>query len=71
MFVSEYHYLYSVPGAYLATKELQNFESDNPREGKTPNLKICNFAGIVKQIIYIWVYDPAEFKSGLNFELLH
>ena len=37
--------------------------------GTTGKLKISKFIDFDKQIVYNWVVDPAEFKSGLIFGL--
>ena len=56
-------------GAYLATHESRNFGGDTPEKGTTPNLKFWKFADFDKQIVYIGVIDPAEFKSDIIFGL--
>ena len=63
---------YSMPkvsGAYLATHESRNFGGGTPKRGTTPKLKFLKLTEIVKQIVYIGVIDPAEFKSGLILRL--
>ena len=57
-----------VSGANLATNESLNFGGDTQNRGQLPivsKLKILKLTDIVKQIDYIEVFDPVEYKFGI------
>ena len=46
-------------------QQVTKFRGDTPKKGTAPKLKFSKLTNIAKKIVYRWVNDSAESKSGL------